>query len=286
MENLSGRVAAITGTASGIGKATAILLAREGCSCAISDIKEEGLRETEQEIRAIGAPVHATVLDVADRDALYAWADHVYREFGKVNIIVNNAGVALGAYIEDMTYEDLEWLLGINLFGMIYGTKAFLPYLKKADAGHIVNISSVCGFVATPTQSAYTTAKFAIKGFTECLRLELELDEADVSCTVVHPGGIQTNIARDARVSEKILEETGAKKEDISRNFDRMAMTSPEKAAEKIVNGIKKNKHRVLIGPDAYFIDIFQRLLPVGYLKLLSLQYRLIDKITNIRSGR
>ena len=285
MEDLSGRVAAITGTASGIGRATAILLAKEGCSCAISDINEEGLRETESEIRALGAPVHATILDVADRDAVYSWADNVFEEFGKVNIIINNAGVALGAYIEDMTYEDLEWLLGINLFGMIYGTKAFLPYLKQADAGHIVNISSVCGFVATPTQSAYTTAKFAIKGFTECLRLELDIDEANVSCTVVHPGGVKTNIARCARVSEKILEEAGVEKEEISNNFDRIAITSPEKAAEKIINGIKKKKHRVLIGPDAYLIDYFQRLLPTWYLKILSFQYRLIDRLTNIRSG-
>ena len=285
MENLSGRVAAITGTASGIGKATAILLAKEGCSCAISDINEEGLRETEREIQALGAPVHATVLDVADRDAVYEWADTVFGEFGKVNIIINNAGVALGSYIKDMTYEDLEWLLGINLYGMIYGTKAFLPYLKKADAGHIVNISSVCGFVATPAQSAYTTAKFAIKGFTECQRLELELDEDDVSCTVVHPGGVKTNIARCARVSDALLEETGIAKEEISKNFDRIAISSPEKAAEKILNGIKKNKHRVLIGPDAYFIDIFQRLLPTWYLKLLSFQYRLINKLTKMRSG-
>ncbi|RJP30880.1 MAG: SDR family NAD(P)-dependent oxidoreductase [Actinobacteria bacterium] len=284
MKDLKGRVAAITGTASGIGKATAILLAREGCSCAIADINEEGLRETEREIGALGAAVHTTVLDVADREAVYAWADEVVREFGRVNLVVNNAGVALGAKIEDMSYEDLSWLLGINLYGMIYGSKAFLPYLKEADEGHIVNISSVLGMVATPTQSAYTIAKFAIKGFTECLRLELDIDAENVSATVVHPGGIKTNIARGARLCESLLEEMGSNRQEIVESFDRMAHTSPEKAAAKIVEGIKKNRHRVLIGPDAYFIDVLQRLMPVGYLKITAGYYRLMDRLLKRRT--
>ncbi|MDY6795162.1 MAG: SDR family NAD(P)-dependent oxidoreductase [Actinomycetota bacterium] len=284
MEDLTGRVAAVTGTASGIGKATAVLLAEEGCCCAISDIQEEGLRRTEGEIRSLGVPVQATILDVADREAVYAWADDVVREFGKANIIVNNAGVALSTSIKDMTYEDLEWLLNINLFGMIYGTKAFLPHLKRAEAGHIVNVSSVCGFIASPTQSAYTMAKFAIKGFTECLRLELEIENCGVSATVVHPGGVRTNIAREARISESLLEETGIAAEEMSRNFDRMAISTPEKAAAKIVEGIKKNKHRVLIGPDAYLFDILQRLCPTFYLKTISAYARLANRILEKKS--
>ena len=284
MKDLRGKVAAITGTASGIGKATAILLAKEGCSCAIADINEEGLRETEREIGALGAPAHATKLDTANREAVYEWADEVVREFGKVNLIVNNAGVGLGATVEDMSYEDLAWLLGINLYGMIYGTKAFLPHLKEAGEGHIVNVSSICGFIATPAQSAYTMAKFAIKGFTECLRLELDIDGDSVSTTVVHPGGIKTNIARDARYCDSLLDEMGVGKDELIKSFGRIAITTPEKAAVKIVEGIKKNKHRVLIGPDAYLIDLWQRLMPVGYLKVMAWQFRLMDRLLQMRA--
>lgn len=286
MKNLKGRVAAITGTASGIGKATAVFLAKEGCSCAIGDIDVEGLRRTESEIRSFGAPVHATVLDVSDREAVYKWADDVVREFGKVNMIINNAGVALGAYIEDMTFEDFNWLFNINFHGIIHGTKAFLPYLKQVDAGHIVNISSVFGLVATPTQSAYTTSKFAIKGFTECLRLELEVEDCNVSCTVVHPGGVKSNIARDARISDSILDKRGIDRDEVTRSFDRIAITSPEKAAARIIDGIKKNKHRVLIGPDAYVIDLWQRMLPVGYQKALAAYYKYAEKVLQRRSAR
>ena len=280
MKEMRGRVAAVTGTASGIGKATAILLAKEGCACAISDINEEGLRETEREIRALGAEVHATVLDVADRDAVYAWAEEVARGFGGVNLVINNAGVSLGATIEDMTYEDMEWLLGINLYGMIYGTKAFLPYLKQAGEGHIVNISSVDGFIAAPTQSAYVLSKFAIRGFTECLRIELDLYEENIRATVVHPGGIRTNIARDGRVSESLLEKMGTSKDEMAGNFERMARISPQKAAAKIVEGIKMNKSRVLIGPEAYFLDMLQRIMPSGYMKFTAGFFRLMDRIS------
>ena len=285
MKDLEGKVAAVTGTASGIGRATAVLLAREGCACAIADINEEGLRETEREIEALGAAVHATVLDVADREAVYAWADEVAREFGRVNLIVNNAGVSLGATIDDMTYEDMDWLLGINLFGVIYGTKAFLPHLKRAGEGHVVNISSVEGLVAVPTQSAYVLAKFAVKGFTESLRLEMDIGGENIGATVVYPGGIKTNIARDGRVSESLLEEIGMSKDEMAGNFDRMARITPEAAAAKIVDGIKKNKSRVLIGPEAYFLDILKRLAPTGYLKFTTGFFRLMEVLSQ-RKGR
>jgi NAD(P)-dependent dehydrogenase (short-subunit alcohol dehydrogenase family) len=284
MKDLKGKVAAITGTASGIGKATAILLAKEGCSCAISDINEEGLHETESEVKALGAAVHATVLDVADREAVYVWAEDVVREFGGVNLVVNNAGVSLNATIENMTYEDMDWLLGINLYGMIYGTKAFLPYLKEADEGHIVNVSSVFGLMAVPTQSAYTMAKFAIKGFTECLRMELDISAYNISATVVHPGGIRTNIARDARFSEELLEEIGTSRDEMVESFNRGVRISPEEAALKIVDGVKRNKHRVLIGPESYFMDIFQRLMPSGYMKVMAWNYRMMERIRKRRA--
>lgn len=284
MKDLSGKVAAITGTASGIGRATAILLAKEGCACAISDIDEEGLRETEREIKALGAAVHATVLDVADRDAVYAWADEVVREFGRVNLVVNNAGVSLNATIENMTYEDMDWLLGINLYGMIYGTKAFLPYLEEAGEGHIVNISSVFGLMAVPTQSAYNMAKFAVRGFTECLRIELDISEHNVSATVVYPGGIQTNIARDARICEELLEEMGTTREEMVDSFNRGARTSPEDAAAKIIEGIKRNRHRVTIGPEASIMDVTQRLMPSAYMRFSAWSFRMMDRLRQRRA--
>jgi len=284
MKDLKGKVAAITGTASGIGRATAILLAKEGCACAISDINEEGLRETEREIKVLGAHVHATVLDVADREAVYAWADEVVREFGRVNLVVNNAGVSVNATIENMTYGDMDWLLGINLYGMIYGTKAFLPYLKEADEGHIVNISSVFGLMAIPTQSAYSIAKFAIRGFTECLRIEMDISEYNVSATVVYPGGIRTNIARDARVSKELLEEIGTSKDEMVNSFNRGARTSPEQAAAKIIEGVKRNKRRVLIGPESYYMDVMQRLMPSAYMKSMAWQFRMMERLTKRRA--
>jgi NAD(P)-dependent dehydrogenase (short-subunit alcohol dehydrogenase family) len=278
LKELKGKVAAVTGAASGIGKATAILLAREGCSCALADKNGEGLRETEREIRELGAAVHASVLDVADREAVYAWAEETALEFGGVNLVINNAGVSLGATIENMTYEDMNWLLGINLFGMIFGTKAFLPYLKEADEGHVVNISSIAGLIAAPTSSAYTTAKFAIRGFTECLRLELDTGDCNVSATVVYPGGIKTNIATEGRISEFLLEESGTTREEMIDRFNRGVRISPEEAAAKIIEGIKKNKHRVLIGPEAYFVDVLQRLMPSGYMRLTAWSYRMMER--------
>jgi NAD(P)-dependent dehydrogenase (short-subunit alcohol dehydrogenase family) len=278
VRELRGKVAAVTGTASGIGKAIAILLAKGGCACAIADINEEGLLETERDIRSLGVEVRSTVLDVSDREAVYAWADEVVREFGRVNLVVNNAGVSLNAKIENMTYEDLNWLLGIDLYGMIYGSKAFLPYLKEADEGHIVNISSVFGLMAIPTQSAYNMAKFAIKGFTECLRLELDIERCNVGATVVHPGGIKTNIARDARVSGSLLEEMGTTKEEMAEGFDSVARISSEEAAAKIIEGVKRNKRRVLVGREAYIMDILQRLMPSGYMRIMVWQYRIMEK--------
>lgn len=239
------------------------------------------MHETEREIEALGAAVHSTVLDVADRDAVYDWADEVTRKFGGVNLIVNT-GVSLSAIVGDMAYEDMRWPLGIDLYGMIYGTKAFLPYLKQAGEGHIVNISSVLDLIATPTQSAYTITKFAIRGFTECLRLELDIGESGIGATVVYPGGVRTNIAKDARVSESLLEEMGASKEEMVVNFEHSARILPEEAAAKIIKGIKGNRNRVLIGRETYFLDMLQRLMPSAYLKIMTglfrLSYRLVRR--------
>lgn len=261
MKNLQDKVVAITGAGSGIGRATAILLAEHGAHLAISDINEKGLSETAAACRQKGARVTTQKLDVADRDAFYAWAEKVVAEHGGVNVIINNAGVAVGATVEDTTYEDFEWLMGINFWGVVYGTKAFLPHIKKSGEGHIVNISSVFGLIGVPTQSAYNAAKFAVKGFTESLREELFIEGANVGVTCVHPGGIKTNIAASARISNA----KGWTDEKSKQEFEKMFTTTPEKAAQTIVNAIRNNKPRLLIGADAHVIDIMQRVLPRRY---------------------
>jgi NAD(P)-dependent dehydrogenase (short-subunit alcohol dehydrogenase family) len=262
MRQLAGRVAAVTGAASGIGRALAIALVREGMQVAISDVNEPALAETARLAASArsGARVTAARVDVADRAAVHAWAEHVVAEHGGVHLAVNNAGVALGASIEQMTYEDFEWLFGINFWGVVHGTKAFLPHLLAADEGHIVNLSSVFGLISVPGQGAYNAAKFAVRGFTECLRQELELENRRVSATCVHPGGIRTNIARVMRNRHPDISDAEA-----ARRFEELARTTPETAALRIVRGVQRNARRVLIGPDAHAIDLMQRLTGSGY---------------------
>jgi NAD(P)-dependent dehydrogenase (short-subunit alcohol dehydrogenase family) len=265
MKSVKGKVAAITGAASGIGRATAELLARRGCHVAISDVNEQGLAETAERCRAHGVRVKTTRLDVAQREAVHAWADEVARELGAVHIIINNAGVSLGATVEDTRYEDFEWLMNINFWGVVYGTKAFLPHLKAAGEGHIVNVSSVFGLIGFPTQAAYNAAKFAVKGFTETLRLELETERLPIGATCVHPGGIKTNIARSSRT---VLRK-GWVDEDSRAEFEKRFQTSPERAARVILAAILGNRRRQLIGKDAVFIDLMQRMLPSLYQRLV-----------------
>lgn len=268
MKDFKGKVAAITGAGSGIGRATAIAFAQEGCHLAISDINTQGLEETRQLLEPYSIKVSVHPLDVADKQAVHQFAEDVVAAHGKVNIIMNNAGVALGETVEHLNYDNFEWLMNINFWGVVYGTKAFLPYLKQSGEGHIVNISSVFGIIGVPTQSAYNAAKFAVRGFTECLREELEIDNSGVSASCVHPGGIKTNIARSSRVGSMGSIKPGSKI-DIAQNFDKLATTSPQKAAQVILNGIKKNRRRILIGADAHVIDGMQRLMPTGYQRLL-----------------
>ena len=206
MKDFDGRVAAITGAGSGIGRALARDLAGRGTHLALVDIDDAGLAETVGSCEGFGVKVTSQHLDVADRDAVYAWADRVVDDHGSVNLIFNNAGVALGATIESMSYEDFEWLMDINFWGVVYGTKAFLPHLKTAGEGHVVNLSSVFGLLSIPSQSAYNAAKFAVRGFTDALRIELDAERCGVSATTVHPGGVRTNIARRARVDDSVAD--------------------------------------------------------------------------------
>jgi NAD(P)-dependent dehydrogenase (short-subunit alcohol dehydrogenase family) len=262
MKDFTGRVAAITGAGSGIGRALAVNLARRGAHLAICDIDEAGLADTVGRCEGYGVKITSQRVDVADRAAVEAWAEQVVADHGKVNLIFNNAGVALGATIESMSYEDFEWLMNINFWGVVYGTKAFLPHLKASGEGHVVNLSSVFGLISVPTQSAYNAAKFAVRGFTETLRMELEIEGAPVSVTTVHPGGIKTNIAANARIDDSLTEITGDP-EKARRDFERAFVTSPDKAARQILAAVQRDRRRALIGPDAKVIDFVARL-PAG----------------------
>jgi NAD(P)-dependent dehydrogenase (short-subunit alcohol dehydrogenase family) len=262
VRSFDGRVAAITGAGSGIGRALASELAGRGAHLALSDVDEVGLAETVARCEGTGVKVTSQLVDVADRDAVFAWADQVVADHGKVNLVVNNAGVALGATVEGMSYEDLEWLMGINFWGVVHGTKAFLPHLKASGEGHVVNLSSVFGLISVPSQSAYNAAKFAVRGFTDSLRMELEIERSCVSATTVHPGGVRTNIARRARIDPSV-EALGGAADDTGEEFDKIARTTPEAAARQILAAVQKDRRRALIGHDATLIDLISRL-PAG----------------------
>ncbi len=261
MKTFRGRVAAVTGAGSGIGRALARELAARGAHLALSDINEATLAETVMLCEAAGAAAKITSqrVDVADRDAVYAWADQLVADHGHVNLIFNNAGVALAASIEAMSYEDFEWLMGINFWGVVHGTKAFLPHLKAAGEGHVINMSSVFGLISVPGQAAYNAAKFGVRGFTDALRMELELNPCGVSCTTVHPGGVKTNIARNARVDPSVAA-TLSHPDAAADEFDKMARTTPQSAARQILLGVTRDRRRVLVGPDAAVIDLVSRL--------------------------
>lgn len=267
MRDLHGRVAAITGAGSGIGRALAVELSRRGTHLALSDVDEAGLADTVGRCEGQGVKVTSQRVDVADRRAVHAWADQVVADHGAVHLVVNNAGVALGATVASMAYEDLDWLMGVNLWGVVHGTKAFLPHLEAAGEGHIVNVSSVFGLISVPSQSAYNAAKFAVRGFTDALRMELEIAGSPVSCTTVHPGGIKTNIARNARMDDSARELAGPV-DDVGAEFERIAMTSPERAARQILAAVEHDRPRALIGPDAKLIDLIARL-PAGLYRRL-----------------
>jgi NAD(P)-dependent dehydrogenase (short-subunit alcohol dehydrogenase family) len=268
MKDFRGRVAAVTGAGSGIGRALALELARRGAHLALADIDDAGLAETVARGEGYGVKVTSQHLDVADRDAVYAWAGRVVADHGVVHLVVNNAGVALGATVESMSYEDFEWLMQIDFWGVVYGTKAFLPHLKASGDGHVVNLSSVFGLISVPSQSAYNAAKFAVRGFTDTLRMELEIEGAPVSVTTIHPGGIKTNIARNARLDPSVAE-LGSDPEKARRDFERLFITSPEKAARQILTAVQRDRRRALIGPDAKLIDFVSRLPAALYQTLL-----------------
>ncbi|EMN5129419.1 SDR family NAD(P)-dependent oxidoreductase [Burkholderia contaminans] len=266
MNGFSGKVAAITGAGSGMGRSLAVELARRGCEVALSDVNDVGLAGTAAACAQHGVRVSTRRLDVADRDAVFAWADFVRAEHGKVNLIFNNAGVSLAASAETARIADLEWIVGINFWGVVHGTQAFLPHLRASGDGHIVNTSSLFGLVAMPTQSAYNATKFAVRGFTEALRMELELDGAPVSATCVHPGGVATSIVDAGRVDTSIHALTGQDEATHRRQANRLInATTADDAARQILAGVERNARRVLVGADARRLDRIARVLGAGY---------------------
>lgn len=263
MKSFHGKVCAVTGAGSGIGRGLGLQLASEGARLALSDINEENVRATVDACRRHGVEAEAYRLDVSDRAAVFAHADEVKERFGAVNLIVNNAGVAMASTVEETSIEDYEWIMGINFWGVLYGTKAFLPHLIASGDGHVVNISSVFGLIAVPGQSGYNAAKFGVRGFTEALRQEMAIAGHPVGVSCVLPGGVKTSIARSARVADGDPEEMGAE-------FERVARTTPAAAARTIVEGVKRDRSRILVGADARVIDVTQRVLGPGYQSLVA----------------
>jgi NADP-dependent 3-hydroxy acid dehydrogenase YdfG len=265
MEGFAGKVAAVTGAGSGIGQALAVELARSGAKLAISDVDTEGLAATEERLMAIGAPVKADPLDVTEREAFRLYADAVAEHFGTVNQIYNNARIAFAGDIEVSQFKDIERVMDVDFWGVVNGTKVFLPHLIASGDGHIINISSVFGLVSVPGQAAYNAAKFAVRGFTEALRQEMIVAGHPVKVTTVHPGGIKTAIARNMTTAD------GLDKDELAQTFDKkLGSTSPQKAARIVLDGVRKNKARILVGSDAKALDAIARVTGSGYQRLFS----------------
>ncbi|EHB49897.1 Estradiol 17-beta-dehydrogenase [Mycolicibacterium rhodesiae JS60] len=265
MQGFAGKVAVVTGAGSGIGQALAIELGRSGAKLAISDIDTEGLAVTEERLKAIGVEVKADRLNVTEREAFQAYADGVKAHFGKVNQIYNNAGIAYSGDVEITQFKDIERIMDVDFWGVVNGTKVFLPYLIESGDGHVVNVSSLFGIFSVPGQAAYNAAKFAVRGFTEALRQEMVLAKHPVKVTTVHPGGIKTAIARNSTVAE------GLDQAEMAKAFDKkLARTTPERAAQIILDAVRKNKARVLVGADAKILDVIVRITGSGYQQLFS----------------
>ena len=277
MKNFKNKVAAITGAGSGIGQQLAVLLAKQGCHLSLSDVNEQGLAKTVELVKDSHVRVTIKKVNVAKLEEVRAWAAETVQDHGSVNVIFNNAGVALGSTVEGASYEELEWIVNINFWGVVYGTKEFLPLIKQSGEGHIINISSLFGLTAQPTQSAYNATKFAVRGFTESLRQELDLENCGVSALCVHPGGIRTNIANAAKMNDSIRT-LGMHPEKSARSFNKLLRCPPEEAARQIIEAVQKDKRRLLIGNDAKTLDLIQRILPTGYQRVTAFATRLSNK--------
>jgi NAD(P)-dependent dehydrogenase (short-subunit alcohol dehydrogenase family) len=267
MSTFEQRVAVVTGASSGIGRALALGLARRGARLALSDVDEAGLAETAGAAEQLGAEVHTAGVDVADRAAVEAHAADVVARHGTVNQVYNNAGIAFSRTVLESEYGDYERVFGVNLWGVIHGTKAFLPHLIASGDGHVVNVSSLNGYMAQAEMSHYCTSKFAVRGFTETLRMEMLAGGHPVRVSSVHPGGIKTNIATAALDEARRLGlPVTAADEARQRTYnEKLLKMSPDAAAEIILKGVERNKSRILVGNDAKAVDLLVRGLPSLY---------------------
>ena len=265
MKDFRDKVVVVTGAGSGMGRELAVKLAQQGAKLAISDVDPDGLATTEKLVAEAGAPVHAQILNVAEREAVLDYAETVMGHYGKVNVVFNNAGIAHHGEVERTEFKDIERVMDVDFWGVVNGTKAFLPHIIASGDGHIVNTSSLFGLLSEPGQAAYNSAKFAVRGFTEALNQEMLIAKHPVRVTCVHPGGIKTAIARNATVADDYDQA------NFAQLFDKyLARTSASSAADTIIKGVKKNKARVLIGADAIVLDIWVRLVASKYQGLVA----------------
>jgi NAD(P)-dependent dehydrogenase (short-subunit alcohol dehydrogenase family) len=262
IRSLKGAVAVVTGAGSGLGRAVAVALAARGCDLALADIDADGLAETRELVR--GARVTTSRVDVSNLEEMSRFRDAVERDYGRASVLVNNAGVALYGTLDEVSFADLEWILGVNFWGAVYGTKLFLPLLLREPAANVVTISSVFGLIAPPMQSGYSASKFAVRGFSEVVRHELA--RTNVRVTLVHPGGLKTRIAASTRRGAGADAQSYARD---TRAFERALVTSPEFAAARIVDAILRDRPRLLVGRDAFVLDAIARFFPARYMRVL-----------------
>lgn len=272
LNSVAGKVCVVTGAGSGIGRALALELAKRGARLALSDVSEAGLAETADRARALGAAVHTARLDVSDREAFFRYARAVVDELGVVHQLYNNAGVASSGTVLDSDWSEYQRVLGTNLFGVVHGTQAFLPHLIASGDGHVVNISSLNGFMAQSGLSAYSASKFGVRGFTEALRAEVLAAGQPVGVTVVHPGGVRTSIAASALEHAKASgHRVTAQEEAVQRRYqEKLLRMPPEQAARIVVDGVEAGRPRVLVGRDAKIVDAVVRLVPAHYPALVA----------------
>jgi short-subunit dehydrogenase len=269
MTTIRGSAAAVTGAASGIGRALALELAARGCDLALADRDEAGLHATAAEIgRACSQKVTAHRVDVGEPQQIANFAEAATLAHPGLNIVVNNAGVALLGQFNEIDQAQMDWLMDINFWGVVHSTRAFMPHLARQREAHIVNLSSIFGIIAPPGQTAYAAAKFAVRGFSESLRHELQMAASPVRLSVVHPGGVATNIVRNSRAGTGVTD--NARRAQTIERFDAVARTTPAAAALRIIAGIEKNRPRILIGNDARFMDLLQRFRPGTYWAVLA----------------
>lgn len=269
MKLAPGVVAVVTGAGSGIGRALALGLGARGCALALADINAAGLSGTAALVGETPAPkVTISIVDVADWAAVSRFANEVEERHGGAQLLINNAGVALGGFFDEVSLEDFAWLMSVNFWGVVYGVKAFLPQLQRQAEAHIVNVSSVFGLAGPPGQTAYASSKFAVRGFTESLRAELKGTPISVSCA--HPGGVRTNIAVNARAARTDPERLAAGRE----RWEKLLKMPPEEAAAIIIRGIERNRARILVGSDARLLDAVARLSPTGIGRMLANQVK------------